>query len=370
MASLYIGLMSGTSMDAVDAVLIDFSDSLKLLATHNQTIPIELKRELTALAVPGDNEIERLMRADVVLGKLFSQAVKSLLNKAGSVPSDVLAIGSHGQTIRHYPDAAESSTLQIGDPNIIAQQTGITTIADIRRRDMAAGGQGAPLVPAFHEAMFRNASSDCVIINIGGMANLTLLPKDKNKPVTGFDTGPGNVLLDGWVNQHLNKAYDSDGAWAATGTENKKLTNTLLDDDYFRKAPPKSTGREHFNLDWLQKSLNEFAGLKPEDVQASLLVLTASSIVQAIDQTMPEVGKLHVCGGGVHNSGLMSRIRTMIGKRQLLTTDSLGITPEWVEACAVAWLAKQTLEGKPGNLPAVTGASEAVILGGIYNTRI
>lgn len=364
MSNLYIGLMSGTSIDGIDAALVDFSTTTpRVLATHYQPYQAKLRQQILAICQPGDNEIARLGELDILLANLFADSVQALLKQAGTFPSAIIAIGSHGQTIRHAP---KQFTLQIGDPNTIAAKTGITTVADFRRKDLALGGQGAPLVPAFHHSVFAT-NIDRAIVNIGGIANVTLLPKNDCDNIVGFDTGPGNTLLDDWIHTHLHKAYDEDGQFAASGKVNQALLQSLLADDYFLLTPPKSTGREYFNRDWLDQKLNLLPQPpSPEDVQATLVELTATSIVNAIKQNFTQ-GEIYVCGGGAHNQYLMSRIHALSTPNfKTATTAALGIDPEWVEAIAFAWLAAQTMQKKSGNLPSVTGAEQAVILGGIY----
>ncbi|MCL5801679.1 MAG: anhydro-N-acetylmuramic acid kinase, partial [Gammaproteobacteria bacterium] len=270
MSSLFIGLMSGTSMDAADATLVNFSaGKSKLIATHRTPLTAELRAALLALCIPGPNEIERMAELDARLGELFAEAALALLKKSGVNAVDVQAIGSHGQTVRHQPNRPCPFSLQIGNPALIAQRTGITTVADFRRADIAAGGQGAPLVPAFHNAVFRSSEHDRVVVNIGGIANITVLPKDAKQPVTGFDTGPGNVLLDAWAERHIGKRMDEDGLFAATGKTHEGLLASLLSDSYFALAPPKSTGREHFNIAWLDAVLKDYSNVSAQDVQAT-----------------------------------------------------------------------------------------------------
>ena len=364
---LYIGLMSGTSADAVDAVLLDLSQGCNLLAHHTTQIVPQLRQRIHQLSLPGDNEIEQLGVLDVELGELFANAVLQLLDKAQVKAHQIAAIGSHGQTIRHRPPGqrARAFSLQIGDPNVIAQTTGITTVADFRRRDMAVGGQGAPLVPAFHRALFSSSLHHRAIVNIGGMANISWLPTQGQ--LFGFDTGPGNVLMDSWIQTHRQASYDKDGAWAATGTINPQLLEQLLSHSFFAEKPPKSTGRESFNGAWLNAELEQLnAAIPHENVQATLLELTAQSISQAINDLSQEPKEVFVCGGGAYNGALMARLEQLVCNASLNSTASLGVAPEWIEAMAFAWLAQQTLARKPGNLAAVTGATQEVILGGIY----
>ncbi|MDZ7661242.1 anhydro-N-acetylmuramic acid kinase [Thiohalophilus sp.] len=366
MTTYYIGLMSGTSMDGIDAALLDFSEHPRLLAHHSQPLPDVLRQQLYQLQTPGQDELTTVMCLDVELGRLFAEAVRALLEKTGLSANQIAGIGSHGQTLRHYPDGPSPSTLQIGDPNLIAELTGITTVADLRRRDMAAGGQGAPLVPAFHAAMFRHTGRNRAILNIGGIANLTLLPAAADTPITGFDTGPGNGLMDAWIEQHQQQSYDRDGEWAASGHAHPGLLERLLHDPYFARTPPKSTGREYFNLNWLQAALEPFADLAPRDVQATLCELSARSIAEALQATLESVEEVLICGGGIHNRTLYQRLEELLTPARLTSTAEAGLDPDWVEAAAFAWLARETLSGQPGNLPSVTGASHPVVLGGIY----
>jgi len=362
----YIGLMSGTSVDGIDAALVSIPANGRpaLVATHQHSLPIALRDAIQALMQPGPNEIEREGELDIQLGHLFAQAVKELLAKSGIGSSRIRAIGSHGQTIRHRPHAPHPFTRQIGNPSVIAEETGITTVADFRARDLAAGGEGAPLVPAFHHWLFRKSGVHRVIVNIGGIANLTWLPATEDSTVLGFDTGPGNTLLDQWISLHRNQPYDRDGAWAASGHIQKELLARLLADEYFAKAPPKSTGREHFNLAWLEPQLVDTP--VPENIQATLAELTAASIVGGINHLPDKPAEIYVCGGGSHNRHLLARLRALLIGIPVATTEALGFDPDWVEAAAFAWLAHQTLAGHAGNLPSVTGARHPVLLGGIY----
>lgn len=362
--------MSGTSLDAVDAALVDFSsDTPALIQAINYPLSSDLRQSIQTLCTPGDNEIELLGRTDIQLATTFAAAVNQLLKETNVSADQVRAIGSHGQTIRHRPDIKEGQhfTLQIGDPNTIAELTGITTVADFRRRDMAAGGQGAPLAPAFHAAMFRSDSQTRIVVNIGGMANVTLLPIDNsaNNVVSGFDTGPGNVLLDAWVQRHQQQAYDTEGQWASSGNVNPQLLEIFLQDEFFSRKPPKSTGREHFNVEWLEQKLGEFGqAIDPADVQATLSELTATSVQEAVANVVPQ--SLVVCGGGARNVDLMKRLKEKFPDAEVSSSDDLGLAAEWIEAVAFAWLAHESLANRPGNLPTVTGAQRAVVLGGIY----
>ena len=362
----YIGLMSGTSVDGIDAALVSIPDDgpLTLKATQQQSFPPAVRNAIQSLMLPGNNEIDQAGELDMQLGKLFAEAVHVLLRKTGIEAKDIRAIGSHGQTIRHRPRATHPFTLQIGNPSVIAEQTGITTVADFRARDMAAGGQGAPLVPAFHRWFFHKPGVNRVILNLGGIANITGLPADVQGAVLGFDTGPGNTLLDQWMLQNRGERYDSGGEWAASGKVNEELLKCLLADEYFSKAPPKSTGREHFHRAWLDHRLT--GKFSAPDVQATLAELTTRSIVQALDFLPAKADEIYVCGGGSHNRHMMDRLQAQLPNIRVATTEAVGLDPDWVEAVAFAWLAQRTLSGQPGNLPSVTGAKRSVILGGVY----
>lgn len=369
MAEMFIGLMSGTSVDAVDAALVDFSGRFPALVA-SCTYPIEpdLRRALLALAEDRiERAIDRLGELDVTVAERFAAAVRQLLADAGVPASAVTAIGSHGQTVRHRPTGPAPFTLQIGDPNIIAERTGITTVADFRRRDLAAGGQGAPLAPAFHAAVFRSEQEDRVVVNVGGMANITILPADRSAAVSGFDTGPGNALLDAWIGRHRDAPFDRDGAWAADGRIWPELLERLLAEPYFAADPPKSTGREQFHLQWVDDVLAELENPRPAiDVQTTLCALTAETIAAAIERHAPAATRVLICGGGAYNGELMRRLGARLGSRTVETTAAYGVAPEWVEAVAFAWLARQTLAGRPGNLPSVTGARAERVLGAVY----
>ncbi len=372
--SLCIGLMSGTSVDGIDAVLTGTSDNsitpphIRLIAARCEPLSPGLRERILALTRPGDNEIDRLGALDVELGHCFADAALQVLRDANVAPEHIAVIGSHGQTVRHRPGGAAPFTLQIGDPNIIAERTGITTVADFRRRDMAAGGQGAPLVPAFHEAFFRSTTENRVLLNIGGMANVTLLPATNTAVTAGFDTGPGNVLLDAWHERHHGVALDRDGAWARSGQPHATLLTHLLADPWLGEPPPKSTGREHFGLDWLDDALKSVGeNIRPVDVQATLTDLSARSIAEAIARWGGGADNIYVCGGGTHNVCLRERLAYFLPPScRISSSAALGVDPDWMEAMAFAWLAHRTLAGLSGNLPAVTGARRPVILGGIY----
>lgn len=361
-AGLYVGLMSGTSLDGVDAALVEIrEDGCRLIHAIFHAFDDDLRHELLALNRAGHDEILRSSLAGNTLASRYASAVQSLLNKANLSAAAISAIGCHGQTIRHRPDLG--FTLQIGNAALLAELTGITVVADFRNRDIAAGGQGAPLVPAFHAAAFRNAQHNRVIVNIGGISNLTWLPV--TGVVTGFDCGPGNLLLDGWTQQHRGSPFDRDGAWAASGKLIPELLGNMLDFDFFSAPPPKSTGRDMFHLEWLQSFLS--GNYAPADVQASLLELSARTIADAIQQQCKGADEIYLCGGGAHNMALRKRLAQMLAPLPLKLTDELGIGADWVEATAFAWLAYRTLLGLPGNLPEVTGARGSRILGAIYS---
>ncbi|CAA0114261.1 Anhydro-N-acetylmuramic acid kinase [BD1-7 clade bacterium] len=356
---LYVGLMSGTSVDAVDAVLMGLGDHCQLMAKHSHPIDPTLKAEILALNAGCDDELNRSQRLCRQLGNLFADATLALLSKANVDPIDVRAIGSHGQTLRHAPDGHDGFTLQVGDPNTIAERTGITVVADFRRKDIAAGGQGAPLVPAFHQKAFGDNNERRAIINIGGMANITLLDPEHG-PIAGFDTGPGNVLLDAWCERHQRQCCDKQGAWAASGQVITLLLEAMLADPYFQRPAPKSCGRETFNLDWLEQF--DVAQYDPADVQASLSELTARTITDAIHG---QCDHIYLCGGGAFNDDLLARIQRLAGV-PVDTTDALGVAPDWLEAMAFAWFANQTLNACQTNVPKATGARGNRILGAIF----
>ncbi len=368
---LLIGLMSGTSMDSIDAALISFdADTVNLEATHEHPIPAELRETMLRLCASGADEIEVMGVADRQLGELFAAAANELLAATGNAASQITAIGSHGQTVRHRPPtttnpAASAFTLQIGDPNTIAALTGITTVADFRRRDVALGGQGAPLAPAFHRAVFGRPGESCAVVNVGGMANITVLYPDGN--MLGFDCGPGNVLMDAWIARHRGRPFDDDGQWAASGEVHTALLKRLLSEPFIKLPAPKSTGRELFNKVWLGAYLDQLLEPVPaENVQATLLEYTAQTIRLGLEQITFEPSTLYLCGGGARNGRLLKRLAALIHPCKVTTTSDLGLAPEWVEAAAFAWLARQTLAGLPGNACAVTGASTESVLGAVY----
>lgn len=362
--------MSGTSVDAVDCALVNCNGpAVTLLAAHQHDIPAPIRQRIASLSRPGENEIERLGALDCELGELFAEAALTLLQDSGTPAGQIMAIGSHGQTVRHHPPSAVAGTaagftLQIGDPNTIAERTGITTVADFRRRDIAAGGEGAPLAPAFHAAAMAAKGINRAIVNIGGIANVTLL--QGQALCAGFDTGPGNTLLDHWIQRHQHQAYDRGGQWSASGRVLPALLQDLLAHPYFSRSGPRSTGKEAFNLTWLDDCLQHHAGQDPADVQATLAELTAGSIGSGILRAAIDIDEVYLCGGGAHNHDLARRLQARLPGVRQASTAVLGIDPDWVEAMAFAWLAARTLNGLAGNAPAVTGAAGARVLGGIY----
>ncbi|MDP3664336.1 MAG: anhydro-N-acetylmuramic acid kinase [Nitrosomonas sp.] len=361
--SLYIGIMSGTSLDGVDAVLVDFSSAKPcLLQTFFCSYHEQLREQLLSLHQPGHDELNRAAILSNQLSYLYAQATAGLLENAGIEPKQIIAIGCHGQTVRHCPEMEKNYTIQLVNAALLAELTRIAVVADFRSRDIAAGGQGAPLVPAFHEAVFKHSESHRVIVNIGGIANITSL--GPCHPIIGFDCGPGNLLMDAWCLRHTGKAYDSKGQWAATGRIIPALLQAFLSDDFFLRQPPKSTGRDLFNVQWLEKKL--LGNETPEDVQATLLQLTALTIARSILEYCSTAEEVYICGGGSHNTLLLDRLIDVIPGKAVALTDQLGVEADWVEAFAFAWLAQQTLSGKNGNLPAVTGAKGGRILGAIY----
>lgn len=369
--SLLVGLMSGTSMDGVDAVLATFEPrgsalGVQTLAAAHLPFPADLHAQVHALQAPGDNELHREAVAANALSHLYAEAVGAVLDQAGVSNQAVRAIGVHGQTVRHRPDCGY--TRQIGNPALLAELTGIDVVADLRSRDIAAGGQGAPLVPAFHHAVFGTKSETRVVANIGGIANISVLEKDDS--VTGFDTGPGNVLLDLWCQRHLGQPYDENGAWAASGKLIPDLLQALMGEPYLQLAPPKSTGRDLFHADWLDQRLAGFPALAPVDVQATLTAYTAATLAHAIATQAPDTAGIYVCGGGACNNRLIDSLADCLHQRNLSApvrgTDALGVPPHHVEALAFAWLAQRHLDRQPGNLEAVTGARGPRVLGALY----
>jgi anhydro-N-acetylmuramic acid kinase len=363
-SSCYLGTITGTSVDALDMVLVDMADGIHIRAASSVPFPAELREALIALGQPGKDDLDRIGELDVRLGEFIGHSISAYLADQGLDPTQIAAIGSHGQTIRHRPDAAYPFTWQIGDPNRIAELTGITTVADFRRRDMAAGGQGAPLVPPFHAALFGSPDEDAVVLNIGGISNVTWLARDPGQTLTGFDTGPGNALLDAWCQTHTGAAFDLNGQWAATGKVDTRLLARLLRDPYFDRQPPKSTGREYFTNTWLN-GLLAGGSPQPPDVQRTLVELTAASVLQAVRRWAAPCQRIIVCGGGRLNGLLMERL-TELSAMPVQPTEDLGYDGDAIEAAAFAWLAARRLSGDTGNAPGVTGASGDRVLGAVY----
>ncbi|MGB1801269.1 MAG: anhydro-N-acetylmuramic acid kinase [Gammaproteobacteria bacterium] len=364
----YIGLMSGTSMDAVDAALVEFDNKAKLI--HYCEYPIEQSLRHQVRSINENSSLSQVAALDHQLGHLFADAVNDLLKQTNVSSEQIIAIGSHGQTVFHKPDASPdspyTSSIQIADPNIICAKTGISTVADFRRMDMAYDGQGAPLASAFHQYQFQQEDKSLVILNIGGIANITLLPNDASK-IIGFDTGPGNGLLDDWIQLNKSEEYDKDSAWALSGKENADLLKSLLSDDYFSVEPPKSSGRDYFNLNWLKEHLDkQDKNIAAVDVQATLLKLTVTTISDAIKKVAGDYDEVLLCGGGAYNPQFSKLLQQSLTKHKVTTTSNYGLTPDCIEAVTFAWLAKQRIENKPANIPNVTGANRKVLLGGIY----
>ena len=368
---LFVGVMSGTSLDGLDVVLADFSgpgDELpRLVAARTFDLDPSLRADLARLFVPGEDHIDLLGRTGNRLATCIAAAVLDLLAAAGVRPAQVCAIGSHGQTVRHRPGGDAPFSLQIGDPNLIAERTGICVVADFRSRDLAAGGQGAPLVPAFHRALFAD-DAPRVVVNIGGMANLTLLPDAASTSVGGFDTGPGNVLIDAWARRHLQAAFDADGLWSRQGQIDPELLARMLAEPYFAAPAPKSTGRERFDEHWLEARLEEArTSHEPAGVAATLTELTARSIARGItDIAAMQPRDVLVCGGGRRNGFLMERLQAALPGASVRSTEAEGVDGDWVEGLAFAWLARRRLLNLPGNVPAVTGAAGERVLGAVW----
>ena len=356
----FIGLMSGTSADAIDAALVGFESdgTTQLISTHTLELPADLKTRIIAAQTRADTTIRDVCEQDVALSLLYATAVKTLLGKAKVPTSKIEAIGNHGQTLLHAPEADHPFTLQIGDNHRLAELLGITVVGDFRRRDIAAGGQGAPLVPAFHRTLVSQTET-AGFLNVGGIANVSIIAPDR---VSGFDTGPGNTLSDAWIRKHQQQAFDAGGAWASTGTVNESLLEHMLADPYFSRSAPKSTGQDYFNLAWLENL--KVDQLAPVDVQRTLVELTARSASDALKASGCE--RVYLCGGGRHNDLLTQRIRSLVAPIEVADTCELGVDADFMEAVAFAWLAKQCLDRASGNVPAVTGAQSERVLGVIY----
>jgi anhydro-N-acetylmuramic acid kinase len=360
-SELYVGLMSGTSLDGVDAALVDFSGMApRILASAHHPFDAALRDELLALNAAGGGELERAALCANALSRVYAAAVADVLAQASLRPSRLRAVGCHGQTVRHRPDAGY--TIQLGNAALLAELCGARVVADFRSRDVAAGGQGAPLAPAFHAAIFGRKDEDRSVLNLGGIANLTWLPARGD--VIGFDCGPGNCLMDRWAELHLGTPVDLDGAWASGARANPSLLERLMQDPYFALPPPKSTGRDLFNEPWLRARLPHAAD--PQAVQATLLELTARAAAEALARHCSGALRLIVCGGGVHNRALMARLRELLAPMPVDSSAEHGVDPLLVEAAAFAWLARQALGEKPSNLPSVTGARGARVLGAVY----
>ncbi|HET6631418.1 MAG TPA: anhydro-N-acetylmuramic acid kinase [Rhodanobacteraceae bacterium] len=359
--ALYVGLISGTSADGIDAVLARFEPRIEVLAAQTLPWPAQLRQRIVALARDSAHmTLDDFGSLDARVGDCFAEAALALLAEAGVHPTAVRAIGSHGQTLCHRPRANPPFTLQIGNPALIAERTGIDVVADFRAADVAAGGQGAPLLPVLHRVLFDAGDVTRVVLNLGGIANVSVL--GAGRPMLGFDTGPASCLMDAWALRHLGTPRDDDGAWAASGQADPQLLARLLEEPYFGAPPPKSTGREQFNLDWLARHVAETA---PADVQATLLMLTVRSIADAVASQAGDAGEVLACGGGLHNPVLMAALADALRPVPLRSTAELGIDPDFVEATAFAWLARERLAGRPGNVPAVTGARGPRVLGNV-----
>jgi anhydro-N-acetylmuramic acid kinase len=360
-AGLFVGLMSGTSLDGADAALVDFAgESPRVLATSHAPFTAVLRARLEGLCNPGEDGLDEAGACNVELADTYAEAVRDALSAAEMPNTRVTAIGCHGQTVRHRPD--RGFTLQLGDPARLAERTRIDVIADFRRRDMAAGGQGAPLVPAFHEVVFRHGEAARAIVNIGGILNISRLAP--GRPVSGFDCGPGNVLMDAWISGRAGPAYDDEGRWAATGRVNTDLLDRFLEEPFFALSPPKSTGRELFNMKWLEQHLAP--DVPAEDVQATLLELTARSITDVIERHCPDTREIYLCGGGANNTRLRARIGELAKGRLVGLTDALGVPAGQVEAVAFAWLALKFTRREAIDLAAITGARHPCVLGALY----
>jgi anhydro-N-acetylmuramic acid kinase len=366
MSDFYVGLMSGTSMDGIDAVVTSFDETgVTLHATHSEPYSPDLRQALLiAIREPLDVQLDESGELHRRVGESFRDAALAAIARSGVELKDIVAIGSHGQTLRHQPDVDEPFSLQVGDADIIARSTGITTVANFREADIAAGGQGAPLVPPFHHWLFASSKENRVVLNIGGIANVTILAAD-GSDVTGFDTGPGNGLMDAWISRNRGEAFDRGGQWAATGTVIDDLLQQLLNDSYFSAPPPKSTGFEYFNAQWLTPfRVDRFDAA---NVQATLCELSAITISNPIRMQAPDTQGVFVCGGGIHNAELMRRLQHHLSGTRISSTAAAGLDPDWVEAAAFAWLAMRTLRSETGNLPSVTGAMHEVVLGDIHS---
>lgn len=370
--ALFIGVISGTSVDGIDTALLDIEADQppRLIAAKTFAYPAEIQSAVHQLIKQPQCSLPALGELDMALGRVYAEAILNLLLMAKYSPAEIMAIGCHGQTIYHGPYAGYPFSMQIGNANLIAELTGITTVSDMRQRDMVCGGQGAPMVPGFHQEMFRHHSENRVIVNIGGIANITVLPADKNKPILGFDTGPGNTLMDAWIDKQLGNQFDVNGDWAATGSCQPDLLAKLLDEAYFSLPIPKSSGRELFHLDWLQQHLAQSEQTyAAEDIQATLLTLTVNTIANAIHQYAPDCQRVIICGGGAHNARLMQALQANLQPIVVEPSNQQGMDVDFVEAGAFAWLASRTLQRQTGSIASVTGARRDSILGGVYWSR-
>jgi len=366
-SNYYIGLMSGTSLDGIDACIVEIgrNSQFELIATLARPYPDQLRSEIRQVSHKINDHLHALATLDQVLADYYAETVRELLKRAEITPNQVKAIGSHGQTVRHCPDCNPPYTIQLGNPPRITALTGITTVADFRQQDMAAGGQGAPLAPGFHQFLFAQEGQTVVALNLGGIANISILHSDGQ--VTGHDTGPANTLMDQWISRHTDALYDEDGRWATSGDINQELLDSLLHEPWLKLPPPKSTGPELFNLDWLDKKKSG-SDIPAADVQRTLCEYTAVTIGNDIKQYAKDASKLILCGGGAHNRLLCERLEELLPGITLVTSDEYGIGPDWIESAMFAWLAHRTLKHLPGNVPAVTGADREMILGAIYST--
>lgn len=367
----YIGIMSGTSVDGIDAVLVDFieeSPYIRLIESYTTAFEKDLREDIVKLLETFTIHLQKLGEIDHRLGIAYAQASLELCKKAGIDISEVVAIGCHGQTIFHDPRGKYPFTMQIGDGNIIAAKTGICVVNDFRRLDMAFNGDGAPLTPVFNQCFLYSEKEKRALLNLGGIANITILSKDPSH-VLGFDNGPANCLMDLWIQKHKGEKYDKGGEWAKGGKVDKKLLETMLSDSYFKLKAPKSTGKELFNLPWLEKILSNYPDVATQDVQATLLELTVVSIVEDIKLYCRDIDALYLCGGGAYNTYLIERVQSELGDIIIDTTEKIGLHPQWMEAVAFAWFAKRRLEMLPANLPSVTGAESLTLLGAVYQSH-
>lgn len=369
---LFFGVMTGTSADGIDIVLSSInSTSTDIIDSESTDFSENIKAEIKALCLPSSNELFRAHTLGIELSILTAKIINSILARNSLTPCDISAIGFHGQTIRHHPDTNPAFSIQIGCPSTLSHHTKISTITDFRMADIAAGGQGAPLVPAFHKAVFHSSNENRIILNIGGIANITYLPAQSDTRLSGFDTGPGNTLLDEWVYKTLQKSYDAEGEWAKCGDIIPSLLESMMSDEYITKPQPKSTGKEHFNLHWLTQRLKPYKNLKPEDIQRTLTEFTCQSIYSGINTIIKDSNSslpyhLYLCGGGINNTFMRKRLSQLNPEIKISSTIDLGVHPQQVEACAFSWLASKTYASEYGNLKEATGASEDKILGGTY----